>query len=129
MEGLEVWLQLVNIVNILKYEFTPFPNIENGGNHQNCNITALKSNSRAALDLEFKSSKWSGTAFYTTHIHRQVNNAANTNARIVLRNVEWSNCEASTTQDKMVASKGFQWNLLKVVQKMSHMMYSILVCY
>ena len=39
MEGLEVWLQLDNIANILKYKFTPYPNADGGVLDNDMNIT------------------------------------------------------------------------------------------
>ena len=43
MEGLEVWLQLDNIANVSKYEFTPFPITDAGGPGEAMNISALRS--------------------------------------------------------------------------------------
>ena len=62
MEGLEVGLQLDNIANVLKYEFTPFPISDAGGPGENMNVSALRSSTKAAVQLTLNSSsgKWHG---------------------------------------------------------------------
>jgi len=73
MEGLEVCLQLDNIANVLKYEFTPYPNAYAGGLAQAMNITALRSNSKAAIDFRYSDSQkaWVGSHYPKSHVYRQ----------------------------------------------------------
>ena len=94
--------------------------------NQDANIVNLRSNSKGALDIALNAtpSKWTGTSFYKSHTYCQDDTKSNTNARKFSSNVEWSNCTATAEQDKMIASKGFQWNLLKNVQH--NILYEVL---
>ena len=110
-------MQLDNIANVLKYQFIPYPNADGSGVSENMNISALRSNSKAALQLTLSSGKWTGSHYPQSHLYRQSTSNSNSAGKAFSPSVSWSNAATSTVADKMEASKGFQFNIGKAVQQ------------
>lgn len=153
LEGLEVWLQLENVKNCLKYQFLPFPTMGKGGFNGEQSEELNKYDSVARLDRkapgEGEAAQYSTTpeGYYYNHSIIKDLSKAITEVGKFTTLVRWSDATAvpsylAGTENGLpnnanpVASvsaylrginnkgcKGYQWNLVDYVQ--SEVTYSV----